>query len=81
MVALGSLVMGLNVALGSVPEGQTVLVSQSRSGVYSNDDAYIEAMSDDGERVAFTSMASKLVLGDTNGTFDVFVHDDEMPAG
>ncbi|MEZ5245843.1 MAG: IPT/TIG domain-containing protein [Acidimicrobiales bacterium] len=32
-------------------------------------------MSDDGRWVAFSSAASNLVLADTNGTLDVFVHD------
>src|SRR5438094_703914 len=33
------------------------------------------AISADGRFVAFGSVASNLVPGDTNGTFDVFVHD------
>ncbi len=33
------------------------------------------AISADGRFVAFSSFASNLVAGDTNGTWDVFVHD------
>ena len=56
------------------------LVSVSSSGEQGNDYSGIsgigsESASADGRYVAFTSEASNLVSGDTNGMRDVFVHD------
>ena len=57
--------------------GQTELVSVSTSGVQANFTctAYARSLSDDGRYVVFTSYATNLVTGDTNGFLDVFLRD------
>jgi uncharacterized repeat protein (TIGR01451 family) len=56
----------------------TERVSMASNGTQANDHAWhIPAISADGRYVAFTSAASNLVSGDTNGSWDVFVHDRE----
>jgi Tol biopolymer transport system component len=50
-------------------------VSVAYNGTEGNADAYSCFISDDGQLVAFTSSASNLVTGDTNGFDDVFVYD------
>jgi hypothetical protein len=56
--------------------GTTERVSVDSSGAQGNNDsnAY-PSLSDDGRFVAFGSRASNLVMSDTNGSRDVFVHD------
>jgi Tol biopolymer transport system component len=54
--------------------GATRRVSVSSSGRQGNGNADSPAISPDGRCVAFTSTASDLVAGDTNGARDVFVH-------
>ena len=52
------------------------LVTVSSSGVQANASSSAPvSLSADGNFVAFQSFASNLVAGDTNGTFDIFVHD------
>jgi len=54
----------------------TELVSVASNGVQSDTDTYgYLAISADGRYVAFTSAATNLVPGDTNGTWDVYVRD------
>ncbi len=53
----------------------TSRVSVDTSGAQGNDDSYIPSVSADGRYVAFHSNAANLVGGDTNGIWDVFVHD------
>jgi Tol biopolymer transport system component len=55
--------------------GTTERVSLANSGFESNDESQTATISGDGRFVAFTSFASNLVAGDTNGTYDVFVRD------
>jgi len=55
--------------------GQTARVSVASDGTQGNDDPYVPSLSADGRFVAFESSATNLVPGDTNGTWDVFVHD------
>jgi Tol biopolymer transport system component len=55
--------------------GQTTRVSVASDGTEGNDDSWWPSISADGRYVAFSSLASNLVPGDTNGTWDVFVHD------
>ncbi len=62
--------------------GVTERVSVASSGAQGNGDSYTPAMlyvsssiSTDGRYVAFTSYATNLVGGDTNGDWDVFVRD------
>jgi hypothetical protein len=54
---------------------RTSRVSVSSTGRQGNGDTWAEAISGDGRYVAFSSWASTLVRGDSNGTVDAFVHD------
>ncbi|MGH2591221.1 MAG: TolB family protein [Actinomycetota bacterium] len=54
---------------------QTTLVSVASDGGAANGESSFSSLSPDGRFVAFTSLADDLVLGDTNGTRDVFVRD------
>jgi len=55
--------------------GTTELVSLDSSGVHGNCYSNAPAISADGRFIAFESCASNLVAGDTNGNWDIFVHD------
>ncbi len=55
--------------------GTTKRVSVSSDGGQANGPSLRSAISADGRLVAFDSLASNLVPGDTNGQSDVFVHD------
>jgi Tol biopolymer transport system component len=55
--------------------GATERVSLDSSGAQGNGDALVPSISAGGRCVTFTSAASNLVTGDTNGMPDVFVHD------
>jgi predicted RNA-binding protein with TRAM domain len=54
--------------------GLTARVSVDSTGHESNDASHAPSISADGQVVAFFSGAGNLVHGDTNGCFDVFVH-------
>lgn len=54
---------------------QTTRVSVDSVGTQGNNNSYLPSISADGRFITFTSTASNLVTGDTNGFFDVFVHD------
>jgi Tol biopolymer transport system component len=55
--------------------GTTTLVSVGQNGLPANNDSDDASISADGRYVAFGSLASNLVAGDTNGFSDVFVRD------
>jgi len=55
--------------------GVTTRVSVDSAGEESNGICDAPSISGDGRYVAFQSDATNLVPGDTNGTFDIFVHD------
>jgi Tol biopolymer transport system component len=55
--------------------GKTERVSVASNGKQGNDASDTPAISGNGRYVAFWSMATNLVHGDTNGLPDVFVHD------
>ena len=55
--------------------GQTRRVSVGPAGLQANAPSGTPAIAGDGSRVAFQSDASNLVLGDTNGASDAFLHD------
>jgi outer membrane protein assembly factor BamB len=55
--------------------GATERVSIDSAGDEANSDSQNPVVSANGRFVAFSSAASNLVPGDTNGTFDVFLHD------
>jgi len=56
---------------------QTWRVSVDSNGREGNGESVSPSISADGRYVAFVSRADNLVVGDTNGTADVFVHDRE----
>src|SRR5205085_1316664 len=56
-------------------KGTTERVSVGPHGAQANGSSFAPAISAHGRYVAFASAASNLVKGDTNGQFDVFVHD------
>jgi Tol biopolymer transport system component len=53
--------------------GTTERVSVSSSEAAGNADSYNSTVSDDGERVVFSSEADNLVAGDSNGDVDIFL--------
>ncbi|MGH3656122.1 MAG: hypothetical protein ACRDUA_05640, partial [Micromonosporaceae bacterium] len=55
--------------------GVTTRVSVASDGSQANDTSLKPAVSAGGRYVAFVSLADNLVTGDTNGWWDVFVHD------
>ncbi len=66
---------GTQVYIKSVATGQLTLVSSSSAGVAGNADAEFVSMSQDGSKILFSSAASNLVAGDTNGSVDLFMKD------
>ncbi|MBI3782699.1 MAG: hypothetical protein HY270_04785 [Deltaproteobacteria bacterium] len=59
--------------VGFLPGPQ--LISVSSTGEQGNNQSVTAALSGDGRYVAFASAANNLVPGDTNGVFDIFLHD------
>ena len=55
--------------------GQTVRVSVDSAGTQGNGASFFPVISADGQLVAFESLATNLVPGDTNGGRDIFVRD------
>jgi len=55
--------------------GKTSRVSVDSVGSQANNFSQAAHLSEDGRYVAFESLASNLVSGDTNGVIDIFVHD------
>ena len=53
--------------------GATARASVSADGEEADAASFVSGISADGSRVAFTSLADNLVVGDTNGRRDVFV--------
>jgi Tol biopolymer transport system component len=58
--------------------GSKAIVSMSSAGVQGNDWSHSPALSSDGRYVAFSSLATNLVAGDTNGAADIFVRDQQQ---
>ena len=55
--------------------GETTRVSVDSDGVAGNGQSQAPTLSPNGRYAAFASVANNLVAGDTNGTRDIFVHD------
>ena len=55
--------------------GVTTLASVASNGMQGNSDSLYLSISGDGQRVAFLSVATNLVAGDTNDWQDIFIHD------
>jgi Tol biopolymer transport system component len=62
-----------NILLRDRLTSQTILVSSDKTGISGNQSSQQPVLSGDGSYIAFSSFASNLVPGDTNGTADVFV--------
>jgi len=60
--------------------GATTRASVATDGTQANGHNFGVSISADGGYVAFDSLASNLVAGDTNGKWDVFVHDRDTGA-
>ena len=54
--------------------GNTELISKSAAGVQGNGDSSAPVISANGELVVFESSAANLVVGDNNGSLDIFLH-------
>jgi uncharacterized repeat protein (TIGR01451 family) len=57
---------------------ETTRVSIATDGTPGNGSSYVPSISSDGRYVAFESMATTLVSGDTNGHSDIFVRDRQL---
>ena len=77
VLLLALLVQGTSPALAETTAGTTTRVSVASNGTQGNDFSGDPSISATGHFVAFTSFATNLVSGDTNGTGDVFVHDQQ----
>lgn len=55
--------------------GLTTRISNGVGGAQANGNSHIPGISADGRHVAYYSNATNLVIGDTNNTWDFFVHD------
>jgi len=66
-----------HVYVSDLAAGQLDLVSRSTTGEPGNGLSDGPAISGDGRWIAFHSLATNLVAGDTNGVLDVFIHDRE----
>jgi Tol biopolymer transport system component len=60
--------------------GMNECVSVDSAGAQADSGSYYPSISPDGRFVEFHSLASNLVAGDTNGAWDVFVHDRQVGA-
>jgi hypothetical protein len=84
LVAFGSLATNLipgdsndvgDVFMRDRETGATARLSVGSSGTEGDGQSFVPSLSADGRIASFTSEASNLVSGDTNGTTDVFVRD------
>ena len=75
-----ALAAGLVAVTATETVAQIVPVSRATDGTPSNNNSFLPAMSADGRFVAFTSFATNLVSGDTNGVQDVFLRDRDTDA-
>jgi len=64
-----------DVFVKSLITGTVRQVSKDTFGTLGNSTSFYGSISGDGRLVAFTSYATNLVVGDTNGRADIFVHD------
>lgn len=65
----------MDIFVHDLSTNKTSLVSKASNGALGNGPSNMTAISATGRYVAFASFASNLVGGDTNGFYDVFVHD------
>jgi Tol biopolymer transport system component len=65
----------IDIFVHDLDTGVTDRVSVASNGAEANDDSFYVDISSDGRFVAFMSVATNLVLTDTNQKSDIFVHD------
>jgi CSLREA domain-containing protein len=58
-----------------IQSGATTRISLDSNGAQANSYSYKPSISADGRYIAFQSYATNLAANDTNGTYDIFVHD------
>lgn len=82
--SLAGVTVSLFLVGAAPPDGMaaptTTRVSVSSAGAQGNQRSEFPSISRDGRFVAFRSRASTLVSGDSNGFFDVFIHDRQTGA-
>jgi flagellin-like hook-associated protein FlgL len=66
---------GRDIFVHNITTAETTRVSVDSLGTQSDANSFEADISSDGRYVTFTSLASNLVAGDTNGTQDIFRHD------
>lgn len=66
-----------NIFVHDTQTGQTTMVSVDSAGIEANGDCQEPSLSADGRYVSYSSTATNLVSGDTNGCEDVFVYDSQ----
>jgi Tol biopolymer transport system component len=71
----------VDVFLRDRKRGRTTLLSVSSEGTQGNDESSFPAISANGRFVAFSSLASNLVVGDRHNTADTFVRGPLRPSG
>jgi Ca2+-binding RTX toxin-like protein len=64
-----------DIFVNDLQTGTTKRISVASDGTQGNNGSYTPSISTDGRYVAFSSPASNLVSGDTNGAQDIFVYD------
>lgn len=64
-----------DVFLYDVATASTTLISRARDGRPANNDSFYPSISGDGTLIAYTSLASNLVVDDAYSGNDIFVHD------
>lgn len=64
-----------DIFIKDLTSGDITRVSTVVSDVQANDSTYSGVFSSDGQMIAFSSAASNLVVGDTNGFADIFIKD------
>ena len=76
-VVLSAAAVSTSAALIAAPPSETSRVSVSSSGGQGDYSSFATGISASGRYVAFSSDATTLVAGDTNGKRDAFVHDSQ----
>jgi hypothetical protein len=66
-----------DVFIHDIDAGVTKIVSVNSDGAIGNNHSYAGSVSLDGRFIVFMSSATNLVLNDTNGKTDIFLHDRE----
>jgi len=74
-LVLAAVAVSASAALSAAPSPETSRVSVSSSGGQGDYSSFATGISASGRYVAFSSDATTLVAGDTNGKRDAFVHD------